>query len=109
VFVGAKDSLVGNACAVDLNKYGPMMSDMFQAKRKAKIEALAAGGKAALAAAGKIEGAKTTATGLVVLTTKEGTGKAPTAKDTVRRSHTAPSPKSWKLSVHFCVHGVSRR
>lgn len=67
-----------------MNTYGPLAQKMFEGRQASKAEAGKTQGMEALTAAAKVEGSKTTATGLVYLSQVEGTGASPETNDTVK-------------------------
>jgi len=83
IWSGMKASLMGQKPEVPLQEYVPKAAAMIQSKQAAAAEAAAAEGLAALEAAAKEPGATKTASGLVIRSLAEGSGKSPTAADTV--------------------------
>ena len=84
ILLGIRDSVANAEPKADLNKYSPLAGALFQEKQMAKAAEAEAAGKAYLETAAAAPGAVKTATGLVLLSTTEGTGKTPSASDTVK-------------------------
>mmetsp|Transcript_35745 Transcript_35745/g.95891 ORF Transcript_35745/g.95891 Transcript_35745/m.95891 type:complete len:244 (+) Transcript_35745:233-964(+) len=84
LLLGIKDVLAAKEPQVDLNKYAPLAQAMFQAKQQEQAAVMAQAGQQFLADAAAQPGAMQTATGLVYLETQTGSGRAPTAADTVK-------------------------
>jgi FKBP-type peptidyl-prolyl cis-trans isomerase FkpA len=70
--------------AVDVSTYGPKVQELAQSRRKAMADKQAPAQKEFLEKAGREKGAVKTASGLVYVPTKEGTGTSPTATDKVK-------------------------
>uniref|UniRef100_A0A7S2D9I4 peptidylprolyl isomerase n=1 Tax=Octactis speculum TaxID=3111310 RepID=A0A7S2D9I4_9STRA len=84
ILAGMKDAISGTEPAVDVEKYAPLAQSMFMEKQRVLAEAGMKQAGEALTAASAVEGAVTTDSGLVYLSTTEGSGESPTAADTVR-------------------------
>ncbi len=89
---GLTDAIAGNKPSVDLNAYSNKIQEMARARRKAQGDKLAPQNKAALDKAAAEKGAIKTASGLVYISLKEGTGTNPDATDTVRASYSGTLP-----------------
>ncbi len=98
---GLTDSIAGNKPAVELNAYNNKIQEMARARRKAQGDKLAPQNKAALDKAAAEKGAVKTASGLVYVSLKEGTGTNPIATDTVRVNYrgTLPDGKEFDSSA----------
>ncbi len=98
---GLTDSIAGNKPAVELSAYNNKIQEMARARRKAQGDKLAPQNKAALDKAAAEKGAVKTASGLVYVLLKEGTGTNPIATDTVRVNYrgTLPDGKEFDSSV----------
>jgi len=81
---GMTDAVTGKKPSVDLNEYNNKIQEMARARRKAQGDKQAPQNKAALDKAAAEKGAVKTASGMVYLSQKEGTGSNPSATDTVR-------------------------
>lgn len=81
---GLTDSVTGKKTAVTLEAYNAKIQQLASARRDAKGAKLAAAGVAAMEKAAKEKGAVKTASGMVYVPEKEGTGPTPTAADTVK-------------------------
>ena len=97
---GLTDAGTGKAPAVDMQVYGPKVQELAKARRKAQAEKLASAGKAFEEKAAKEKGAVKTASGLVYLSLKEGTGKSPGPTSTVKVNYrgTLPDGKEFDSS-----------
>jgi FKBP-type peptidyl-prolyl cis-trans isomerase FkpA len=97
---GMTDGVTGKAPAVDLGAYNSKVQEMARARRKAQGEKLAAVNKAFEEKAAKEKGAVKTASGMVYLSLKEGTGPAPgpAAKVTVNYRGTLADGKEFDSS-----------
>ena len=88
VKAGLSDGMNGKAQKVDLQAYGPKIQEM----QKARMAAAAAGekkaGQAFLDKAATEKGATKTASGLIITTTKAGTGASPKPTDKVKVHYT---------------------
>lgn len=81
---GMSDAVAGNKPAVELETYGPKIQQLAQARASVKAEKTKAAGKAFADKAAQEKGAKKTASGLVYIPVKEGTGASPAATDVVK-------------------------
>ncbi len=81
---GISDGVLGKKPAIELDTYNPKIQELAKTRRDAQGAKLAGVGKDALEKAAKEKGAEKTASGLVVVTLKEGTGASPKETDTVR-------------------------
>jgi FKBP-type peptidyl-prolyl cis-trans isomerase FkpA len=81
---GLSDAVVGKPSAVNLEVYGPMVQKLAMARSKALGEKQAGMGKEFLDKAAKEKGAVKSASGLVYLSLKEGSGATPSPTDTVK-------------------------
>ncbi|MBI5070950.1 MAG: FKBP-type peptidyl-prolyl cis-trans isomerase [Deltaproteobacteria bacterium] len=81
---GITDGVTGKKPAVELETYNPKIQELAKVRRDAQGAKLASAGKDTLDKAAKEKGAEKTASGLVVVTLKEGTGASPKETDTVR-------------------------
>lgn len=81
---GISDAISGAKPAVELEAYGPRIQPLVQARRAALSAKTDAAGKAYVAKAAKEAGAVKTASGLIYIPIKEGTGDHPAATDTVK-------------------------
>ncbi|HEV3032314.1 MAG TPA: FKBP-type peptidyl-prolyl cis-trans isomerase [Polyangia bacterium] len=81
---GLTDSVQKNKPKVDIDKYGPMIDAV--ARKRANVRAEAEKGKTAglIEAAAKEAGAVKLASGMVIMTTRPGTGAQPEAADRVK-------------------------
>jgi FKBP-type peptidyl-prolyl cis-trans isomerase FkpA len=84
LLAGIKDNLVGEDPAGPLSEGVPKAAAIMQARAAAQAEKAAAAGLEFLATAAKEDGATQTDSGLVVKDLVVGTGKSPTAADTVK-------------------------
>jgi FKBP-type peptidyl-prolyl cis-trans isomerase FkpA len=84
VHAGLADGVLGEKPKVEMEKYGPMIQQMAQARMAKAAEAGKAAGAELLAKAEKEPGAIKTESGVVVQTLKEGSGAMPKASDTVK-------------------------
>ena len=80
---GLADSVPGAKPVVELDAYGPKIERLVQTRQNAAAEKAAAAGKTFAENAAKEKGAIKTESGLVYLSTKEGTGASPKLTDTV--------------------------
>jgi len=80
---GLSDSTHGKP-AVELEVYGPKVQELAQKRMAAAGVKQAAAGKAFLEKAAKETGAVKTASGLIYISLKDGTGASPTVNDTVK-------------------------
>jgi len=97
---GITDAATGKAPAVDVNAYNAKVQELAKTRRKAQGEKLTALNKAVEEKAAKEKGAVKTASGMVYLSLKEGTGPAPgpTDKVTVQYRGTLPDGKEFDSS-----------
>jgi len=84
LFFFTKESVLNVEPPLDLNEYSMKAQAMFQTKMEAKAKESEAAGQAALDEAAKVEGAVTTDSGLVFLSTEAGSGDKPKASDSVK-------------------------
>ena len=84
VMKGLADAVASKPLAADPDVYRPRVQQLLAARRKATGDLQAAAGKAYLAKAATEKGAVKTASGLVYVPIKEGTGPSPWATDTVK-------------------------
>lgn len=83
VKAGLTDGVMKREPKVDMNDYGPRIEKMVQARATAVADGQKKAGAEFVARAAAEKGARTTASGAVVKTLKEGNGPAPKATDTV--------------------------
>lgn len=97
---GMSDVVSGAKPAVELETYGPKIQQLAQTRRAALNEKNLAAGKEVLEKAAKETGAVKTASGLVYLSQKEGSGASPAATDTVKVHYrgTLPDGKEFDSS-----------
>ncbi len=81
---GINDAVTGTKPLVSLDEYTKKIQELATARRKVQGEKLAAAGKEYLEKAAKEKGAVKTASGLVYLSLKDGTGATPGATDVVK-------------------------
>ncbi len=81
---GVADQLAGTKPLVDPEAYRPRIQKLAEANQAKANEKAAAGGKEFLDKAAKEKGAVKTESGLVYLSTKDGTGASPKASDKVK-------------------------
>ncbi|GAA5164657.1 FKBP-type peptidyl-prolyl cis-trans isomerase [Viridibacterium curvum] len=81
---GIADSVQDKKLTVDMEAYGPRIQPLAQARRVAFTNKIAAAGKAFADKAAKEPGAVKTASGLIYVSQKEGTGPNPGASDIVK-------------------------
>jgi FKBP-type peptidyl-prolyl cis-trans isomerase len=81
---GVSDSVTGAKPDVDLDAYGPKIQALAASRRKAIGDKLAAEAKVYVEKAAKEKGAIKTASGLIYLSEKEGTGANPKPTDKVK-------------------------
>ncbi len=84
VLQGFADAAPGKQPKLDADAYSKKVQELAQARRAAKDAQTIAAGKDFLAKAAAEKGAVKTASGLVFLSQREGTGPTPTATDTVK-------------------------
>jgi FKBP-type peptidyl-prolyl cis-trans isomerase FkpA len=98
---GLTDSITGKKPSVELSAYNNKIQEMARARRKAQGEKMAPQNKAALDKAASEKGAVKTASGMVYVSLKEGSGTSPTATDTVRVNYrgTLPDGKEFDSSA----------
>jgi len=85
---GITDGVTGNKPLVDLEAYSPKVQALANARREAQGAKLAADAKAFVEKAAKEKGAVKTASGLIYIPQKEGSGAKPAATDTVKVHYT---------------------
>ena len=85
---GITDGVTGKKPLVDVEAYSQKVQTMANARREAQGVKLAADAKVFIAKAAKEKGAVKTASGLIYLAQKEGSGKNPAASDTVKVHYT---------------------
>lgn len=81
---GMTDAVTGKKPAVEIEAYNPKVQALANARRNAQGEKLAAEAKAFVEKAAKEKGAVKTASGLIYLAQKEGSGSSPAATDKVK-------------------------
>jgi FKBP-type peptidyl-prolyl cis-trans isomerase len=81
---GLQDGVLGKEPKVDLQQYGPKIQELAKARQAKAAEAEKEKAKAYLAKAEKEKGAKKTASGLIYVEEKAGTGESPKATDKVK-------------------------
>jgi FKBP-type peptidyl-prolyl cis-trans isomerase len=81
---GVADSVLGRPPQVDLQVYGPKLMELAQARQQVVIERVKKDGAAFIEQAAKLPGAKKTASGLVYIEEKAGTGASPKPTDKIR-------------------------
>jgi len=84
VKAGITDGVFGKERKVDLQAYGPKVQELQKTRLAAASEGEKKAGQAALAKAAAEKGAVKTASGMVVVPIKPGTGPAPKASDKVK-------------------------
>lgn len=84
VKAGLADGVLKNPLKVEMQTYGPKIQPLAQVRAEAIAKAETAKGTGFLSKAAAEAGAKKTASGAIVKVIKEGTGKMPTAADTVK-------------------------
>jgi FKBP-type peptidyl-prolyl cis-trans isomerase FkpA len=89
---GLTDAGTGKKTDMDLTAYNDKIQELFQSRRKAQGEKLAAGDKDFLDKSAKEKGAVKTDSGLVYLSLKEGNGAAPAPADTVKANYRGTLP-----------------
>lgn len=85
---GVNDALSGKKPLVDVNVYGKKIQELANARRAAQAEKLAAETKVFVEKAAKEKGAVKTASGLIYIPKKEGSGSSPAATDKVKANYT---------------------
>ena len=85
---GITDGVTGKKPLVDVEAYNPKVQTLANARRDAQGEKLAAEAKVFVEKAAKEKGAVKTASGLIYLSQKEGSGSSPTASDKVKVHYT---------------------
>jgi len=111
---GLSDAATGKAPAVDMQVYGPKVQELAKARRKAQADKASSSAKAFEEKASREKGAVTTASGLVYLSLKDGTGKTPGPTSTVKVNYrgTLPDGKEFDSSykrgtpAEFPLNGV---
>ena len=81
---GFADTVSGGKSAVELETYGPKIQQLAQARRAVALEKAGAAGKEFAEKAAKETGAVKSASGLVYLSLKDGTGASPAETDIVK-------------------------
>ncbi len=81
---GITDVATGKKPAVEIDTYGKKVQELANARRNAQGEKLAAQAKGFVEKAAKEKGAVKTASGLIYLAQKEGSGTSPAASDKVK-------------------------
>jgi FKBP-type peptidyl-prolyl cis-trans isomerase FkpA len=81
---GLADGVAGTKPLVDMGAYQKNVQDLATTRRNAQGEKLATAAKEFIAKAAKEKGAKTTKSGLIYLSLKEGNGASPAAGDKVK-------------------------
>jgi FKBP-type peptidyl-prolyl cis-trans isomerase FkpA len=84
VKAGLSDAVLKGKPLVDLDKYGPKVDALARTRAQARVGIEKEQAKGFLDKAAKESGAVRTPSGLVIRTTKPGTGAAPTASDRVK-------------------------
>jgi FKBP-type peptidyl-prolyl cis-trans isomerase FkpA len=84
VKAGLTDAVLKHKPAVDLEKYGPKVNALAQARQTAGVAKEKEAAKAAIDAAAREPGAVKTPSGLVIRTTKQGNGETPKPEDRVK-------------------------
>jgi FKBP-type peptidyl-prolyl cis-trans isomerase FkpA len=97
---GITDGVTGKAPAVDVNAYNAKVQELAKTRRKAQGEKMASLNKAVEEKAAREKGAVKTASGMVYLSLKEGTGPSPGPGDkvTVQYRGTLPDGKEFDSS-----------
>lgn len=85
---GITDGVTGNKPQVDIDAYSPKVQELANTRREAQGVKLAADAKVFVEKAAKEKGAVKTASGLIYLSQKEGSGAKPVATDTVKVHYT---------------------
>ena len=88
VSAGINDFVLGRDSRVDMQTYGPQIQGLVQARVAANSAAEKKASAAFLEQMAKEPGATRTASGLIYIPIKEGTGPSPTASDMVRVHYT---------------------
>ncbi|MBI5848234.1 MAG: FKBP-type peptidyl-prolyl cis-trans isomerase [Nitrospirae bacterium] len=89
---GLTDAITGSKPGIELSAYNTRIQEMARARRKVQGEKLEPENKAALEKVAAEKGAVKTASGLVYLSLREGTGTGPMAADTVRANYRGTLP-----------------
>ena len=84
VKMGVTDAVTGKKPLVEIDAYNQKVQALANARRNAQGEKLAAEAKAFVEKAAKEKGAVKTASGLIYLAQKEGSGSSPAASDKVK-------------------------
>ena len=84
VKAGIADGVLGKERKVDLQTYGPKLQELQKTRLAAAAEGEKKAGQAVLAMAAAEKGAVKTASGMIVVPIKPGTGPAPKASDKVK-------------------------
>jgi FKBP-type peptidyl-prolyl cis-trans isomerase len=88
VQAGMSDALLGKEPKVDVEEYTPKIQEMARTRMEASAEKEKDASMAFLEQMSKEKGAQRTASGLIYIPIKEGTGPSPKATDTVRVHYT---------------------
>ena len=83
ILSGIRAALLEQPPEVKMEEFMPKAAQMMQARQQAMSQEMAQAGAQALASAANEPGAQRTASGLVILIEREGSGNAPTAAQTV--------------------------
>jgi len=81
---GITDAVTGKKPLVEIDAYNPKVQALANTRRNAQGEKLAAAAKVFVDKAAKEKGAVKTASGLIYLAQKKGSGSSPAASDTVK-------------------------
>lgn len=84
VSAGLADAASGTEPKVDLQVYGPKISELAQSRTAKAAQAEKEGARAFMEETAREKGAVASPSGLVYIETQAGTGASPTAQDTVR-------------------------
>jgi FKBP-type peptidyl-prolyl cis-trans isomerase FkpA len=87
VLLGARDSVQGNGIDLDPTVYGPQLAKFGEQRHQIRLEAERPQAKAYLKRMAAEDGATTTASGLIFLALKQGTGATPTATSVVELNY----------------------
>ena len=98
---GITDGVTGKPPAVDVNVYNAKVQELVKARRKAQGEKMAAVNKAVEEKAVKQKGAVKTASGMVYLSLKEGTGPSPGPADTVTVQYRGTLPDGTEFDSSY--------
>lgn len=89
---GLTDTVTNKTPAVELSDYNEKVQQLFMARRKAEGEKQASTNKTFLDKSASAKGAVRTASGLVYLSLKDGTGATPNQTDTVKVNYRGTFP-----------------